>query len=205
MRKPLAQVAERHGLAFPISFYNLSPLWLPRLVQAEYNLDEQQVKLYVEAKEKVTISEILAYLMAVGIGNVYKGPSYALQRMIFDKANVSLFSILEYDQNQRTWFCSLRHAIDPTFPLQLKAQFKLNVEAILVWIYSTWVNVSGIMHPLDENPMANRGATELPDFLLPSQVANLMLVQTEDLIPLIAPTVWPIFGAVMTLMYPTQS
>ena len=31
-----------------------------------------------------------------------------------------------------------------------------------------------------------------------------MLVETEDLIPLIAPILWPIFGAVMALRYPTQ-
>ena len=31
-----------------------------------------------------------------------------------------------------------------------------------------------------------------------------MLVETEDLMPLIAPIVWPIFGAVMALRYPTQ-
>ena len=31
-----------------------------------------------------------------------------------------------------------------------------------------------------------------------------MLVETEDLILLTAPIVWPIFGAVMALRYPTQ-
>ena len=44
----------------------------------------------------------------------------------------------------------------------------------------------------------------LPGFLFPSQIATLMLVETEDLIPLIAPILWPIFGAVMALRYPTQ-
>ena len=49
-----------------------------------------------------------------------------------------------------------------------------------------------------------RGATDIPGFLFPSQVASLMLVETEDLILLIAPIVWPIFGPVMALRYPTQ-
>ena len=60
------------------------------------------------------------------------------------------------------------------------------------------------MHPLDENPVVNREPNHLPGFLLPSQIATLMLVETEDLIPLIAPILWPIFGAVMALRYPTQ-
>ena len=61
------------------------------------------------------------------------------------------------------------------------------------------------MHPLDESPAINRDPNQLPGFLFPSQVATLMLVETEDLIPLIAPIIWPIFGAVMTLRYPTQN
>ena len=61
------------------------------------------------------------------------------------------------------------------------------------------------MHPLDENPAVNWEPTQLPGFLFPSQVATLLPVETEDLIPLIAPIIWPIFGAVMALRYPTQT
>ena len=203
MREPLVLVAERHNLPFPIFLYNIFPFRVPSLVQAEYYSDEQRIKLYVEAAmEKATIGGLLAYLMAVGIANVYIGPSHVLQRMIFDQANVSLFSFLVHAQNQRTWIYSLMHAMDPAGPLQLKVQFEINVGANLVWMYSTWVNVSGIMHPLDETPVVNMGAVELPGFLF--QVASLMLVDTEDLMPLIAPIVWPIFGAVVALIYPTQ-
>ena len=60
------------------------------------------------------------------------------------------------------------------------------------------------MHPLDENPAVNREPNHLPGFIFPSQIATLMLVETEDLIPLIGPILWPIFGAVMALRYPTQ-
>ena len=73
-------------------------------------------------------------------------------------------------------------------PLQLRKQLDLNIEALLVWFYSTWVNVAGIKHPLDENPAVNREPTQHPGFFLfPSQIATLMLVETEDLMPLIAP------------------
>ena len=61
------------------------------------------------------------------------------------------------------------------------------------------------MHPLDECPAINRDPSQLPGFLFPTQIATLMLVETEDLIPLIAPVIWPIFGAVMALRYPTQA
>ena len=74
----------------------------------------------------------------------------------------------------------------PAGEIQLKKQLELNTEALLAWIYSLWVNVAGIMHPLDENPAVNRELNQLPAFLFPSQIATLMLVETEDLMPLIA-------------------
>ena len=88
--------------------------------------------------------------------------------------------------------------------MQFKKQLELNTQALLAWIYSTRVNVAGIKHPLDENPAVNREPNQLPGFLFPSQVATL-LVETEDLMPLIAPIVWSIFGAIMALRYPTQT
>ena len=200
----LNQVALRLEIPFPVLLYNISPFWLPGFVQADFNLDDQQVRLYVEAMQKATISEILAYLMAVGMHAVYKGPSGILQKLIFDKRNLSFFSYLVYAQNQKSWLQAILCALDPAGPLQLKKQLELNIEAILTWIFSTWVNVAGIMHPLVENPAINREPNQLPGFLFPSQMATLMLVETEDLMPLIAPIVWPIFGAVMALRYPTQ-
>ena len=96
--------------------------------------------------------------------------------------------------------------LDPAGPLQMKKQLELNIDALLAWIYySTWVNVTRIMHPLDENPAVNREPNQIPGFLFPSQIATLVLVKTEDLIPLIAPIIWPIFGAVMALRYSTQA
>ena len=39
---------------------------------------------------------------------------------------------------------------------------------------------------------------------LPVASGQLLLVETEDLVPLIAPIVWLIFGPMMALPYPTQ-
>ena len=54
LREPLNHVAERHDISFKVLLYNVSPFWLPNLVQAEYNLDEQQVNLYFEDMERVS-------------------------------------------------------------------------------------------------------------------------------------------------------
>ena len=96
LRETLNQVALRLEIPFPVLLYNISPFWLPRFVQTEYCLDEQQTRLYVEAMQGATISEILGYLMAVGLHIVYKEPSGLLQRLIFDKGSLSLFSFIVF-------------------------------------------------------------------------------------------------------------
>ena len=143
-------------------------------------------------------------MMAVGLSALYKGPTTLVQKLVLEKGGSPLFSFLVYTQNQKSWLYALLETLDPAGSLKLKAQLELNIQAILVWIHSTWVNVAGIMHPLDESPAVNRDPNQLPGFLFPSQVATLVLVETEDLIPLIAPIIWPTFGAVMALRYPTQ-
>ena len=101
LRETLNQVALRLEIPFPVLLYNIPPFWLPSFVQTEYYLDDQQTRLYMEAMQGATISEILGYLMAVGLHTVYKRPSDLLQKLIFDKRNLSLFSFLVYAQNQK--------------------------------------------------------------------------------------------------------
>ena len=98
-------------------------------------------------------------------------------------------------------------SLDPAGALTLNAQLAENIESMLAWIYSAWINVSGIMITIDHPDPLNQQNNDknLTGFLFPSQVASLMLVETEDLIPVIAPIVWPIFGPMMALRYPTQA
>ena len=200
----LNETAESHGIPFPIFLYNISPFWVPTMVQRESSLDEQQVGLYVEAMQRATIAEILAYLMAVGLGAVYKGPEHLVQRLVLTKANSCLLSFLIFTKNQRNWINAILNTLDPAGALKLRAQLAENIETLLAWIYSAWVNVSGVMSTLDDSLSQRPNSNNLPGFLFPSQIASLMLVETEDLVPMIAPIVWPIFGSRMALRYPTQ-
>ena len=60
------------------------------------------------------------------------------------------------------------------------------------------------MHPFNDPTVIPREATDFPGSLLPSQLTSLMLLETEDLLSLIAPIVLPIIGSVMAPRYPTQ-
>ena len=43
LTEPLNKVAERLGISFPVLLYNISPFWLPKFAQADYDLEEQRV------------------------------------------------------------------------------------------------------------------------------------------------------------------
>ena len=81
------------------------------------------------------MSDILAYTMAAGLHTVYKGPTGLLQKLIFEKRSLCLFSFLVYSQNQKNWITAILHALDPAGPLQLKKQLELNTEAILADLF----------------------------------------------------------------------
>ena len=200
----LNETAESHGIPFTIFLYNISPFWVPTMVQRESSLDEQQVRLYVEAMQRATIAEILAYLMAVGLGAVYKGPVHLVQRLVLAKANSCLLSFLIFTKNQRNWINAILNTLDTAGALKLRAQLAENIETLLAWVYSAWVKVSGVMSTLDDSLSQKPNSNNLPGFLFPWQIAGLMLVETEELVPMIAPIIWPIFGSIMALRYPTQ-
>ena len=156
--------------------------------------------------QRAKISEVLAYLMAAGLSSFYKGSTHLVQKRVLSKANSCLLSFLIFARNQRGWINAILKTLDPAGALKLNAQLAENIESMLAWIYSAWLNVSGIMITIDHPDPLNQQNNDknLPGFLFPSQVASLMLVETEDLIPVIAPIVWPIIGPKMALSYPTQ-
>ena len=76
------------------------------------------------------------------------------------------------------------------------------------WLYSTLIYASGLfvgvdqaqpLHHLDEQlPRENAG------FPMPQQLADLTLAEVEDLVPVVAPVLIPILGALGILRYPTK-
>ena len=69
------------------------------MAQCESGLDDQQVRLYMEALERATISEVLAYLVAAGLGSFYKVPVHMIKKMVLDESDSILFSFLVFMKN----------------------------------------------------------------------------------------------------------
>ena len=76
------------------------------------------------------------------------------------------------------------------------------------WLYSTLIYASGFFVGLDQaQPLHDPDAhlpRENPGFTMPQQLADLTLGEVEDLVPVVAPVLISIFGALGLLRYPTQ-
>ena len=76
------------------------------------------------------------------------------------------------------------------------------------WLYSTLIYASGLFVGVDQAQPLHHPNAQLPrenaGFPLPQQLADLKLAEVEDLVPVIAPVLIPIFGALGVLRYPTK-
>ena len=75
------------------------------------------------------------------------------------------------------------------------------------WIYCSLVFASGLFVGVDKNQPLYDGrqlVTEVAGFLTPNQLADFTLSKVEDLIPVLAPVLTPIFGPTGILRYPTK-
>ena len=205
----LEEFAEDNGGDLLPFLHLLAVTWTPEVVAIELRLDEAGTKAYIEAMRNVTLIELLAYYIVAGRDTVKRGPASFLELFWGEKEDLrGLFSYLVHTRNSRTWLYAMCAVFDPQNNLKMRRALEERIHAILAWVYSTLVNVSGIMNPaLEENhpPMSPRRMPKhMRGFFFPRQMATLMQGEVEDLMPLLAPALFPIFGFMTALRYPTQ-
>ena len=94
--------------------------------------------------------------MAAGLSLFYKGPTHLVQKLVLSRANSCLLSFLIFARNQRGWINAILKTLDPAGALKLNAQLAENIESMLAWIYSAWINVSCIMITIDHPDPLNQ-------------------------------------------------
>ena len=95
---------------------------------------------------------MLAYLIAAGLAAFYCGPTYLVQKLVLYKTSSWLPSFLMFTE-KKEWVHAILNNLDTADALKLRAQVELNIEEIIIWVSSTWVYVSGLMHQLDYSPV----------------------------------------------------
>ena len=76
------------------------------------------------------------------------------------------------------------------------------------WLYSSLVYASGLSVGVDQSQLFHDSEAQLPrenaGFPMPQQLADLTLAEVEELVPVIAPVLVPVFGPLGLLRYPTK-
>ena len=202
LQETLLQVAERHQIPIPVFLDNISPFWFLTIVQCEGDIDANEVVYRCYGKSYNLRNPGL--LNGCWLGLFLQRSSTPDAEISPEQIQLLFICFLVYARNQRGWILAILNTLDPAGALKSCAQLEESVETILACIYVVRVNVSGVMCTLNDIQSSRRKDKILPGFPFPSQVASLMLVETEDLTPVIAPIIWPIFGSVLALRYPTQ-
>ena len=135
-----------------------------------------------------------------------------LQQFVFQVDLKQLNSYLVSARGEVSLLMGIIKVFDPKQELGYMGQLVDSIYELRLWIYSTQVNVSGLladaqsqqgmkMTPYDERHQ--RELTMTPGFLFPPQVATLMQCETEDLMLYAAPAFVPIFGSGIANRYPS--
>ena len=119
-----------------------------------------------------------------------------------------LMPYLVHTRNVNTKIYAMCKVLDPDESRKHRVAFEERVHVLLTWVYKTLLNVSGLfksgVEP-DHSPMRpTRTARHVAGFLFPRQMTILMLAEAEDMMPVLAPGLYPIFGIPSALRYPTQ-
>ena len=177
-------------------------------------MSDETTALYRTKMNKAASMQLTAYYLAVGPSLFAKGPYQLLQQFVFQADFKQLNSYLALARGEVGLLMKIVRLFDPKQQLGYMGQLVNNIYELRLWIYSTQINVSGLladaqsqqgmkMSSYDERHQ--RELTMTPGFLFPSQVATLMQCETEDLMAYAAPAFVSIFGSVMANRYPSAA
>ena len=181
--------------------------WHMDVIADEFNLTDGQLQKLTEVLRESSVNEVLALALALGPKFV-AGPLAIVVDLVTSGGVLEFYTYLVLAQGKLTsllgcgevLFTQNGHSYtEHLFPMRASVQH---------WLYSTLIYASGLFVELDHvQPLHDPDAQlprKNPGFPMPQQLADLTLAEVEDLVPVVAPVLIPIFGALGLLRYPTK-
>ena len=192
--------------SFPALLTSFGLGWHLDVIAAEFCLTNDQLKRLTDLLQRTTVIEVLALALALGPTKFVAGPLAILVGLTTTGGILEFYTYLVIAQGKLTSLLGFGELLflqnghnyaDHLFRVRASVQH---------WLYSTLIYASGLFvhqaqplhHPDAQLPRENAG------FPLPQQLADLTLAEVEDLVPVIAPVLIPIFGALGVLRYSTK-
>ena len=182
--------------------------WHMDVIADEFNLTDGQLQKLTEVLKVTSVNEVLVLALALGPTKFMAGPLAIVVDLVTSGGVLEFYTYLVLAQGK---LASLLGCGEILFTQNghnyTEHLFRMRA-SVQHWLYSTLVYASGLFVGVDQaQPLHDSDAQlprENPGFPMPQQLADLTLAEMEDLVPVVAPVLIPIFGHLGILRYPTN-
>ena len=181
--------------------------WSPDVIRVEFGLDETYIVEISEAVGKMQLNEVIALMLVFGQKRFVAGPMMILANLVTECNLEWLFSYLVIAQGDIKGLTTLAGLLEKKDAQEYTAHLEAMNLSLYHWIYCSLVFASGLFVGIDKKQPLYDGrqlVSDVAGILTPNQLADFTLSEVEDLIPVLAPVLIPIFGATGILRYPTK-
>ena len=204
----LEMAARGLSASFPALLTSFGLGWHLDVIAAEFCLTDDRLKKLTDLLQRTTVNEVLALTLALCLTKFVAGPLAILVDLTTTGGILEFYTYLVLAQGKLT---SLLGSGEVLF-LQNGHNYTDHLfrmrDSVQHCLYSTLIYASGLIVGVDQAQPLHHPDAQLPrenaGFPLPQHLADLTLAEVEDLVPVIAPVLIPIFGALGVLRYPTK-
>ena len=180
--------------------------WHMDVIADEINLTDGQLQKLTDVLKGTTVNEVLALAIALGPTKFVAGPLAITVDLATSGGVLECYTYLVLAQGKLTRMLGCGEVLFLQNGHNYAEHLFRTRASVQHWLYSTLVYASGLFvdqaqHIHDSDAQLPR---ENPGFPMLQQLAELTLAEIEDLVPVVAPVLIPIFGPLGLLRYPTK-
>ena len=204
----LEMAAQTVSVSFHALLTSFGLGWHMDVFADEFNLTDGQLQKLTEVLKEISVNEVLALALALGPTKFVAGPLAIVVDLVTSGVVLEFYTYLVLAQGKLTSLLGCGEILFTQNGHNYTEHLFRMRAFVQQWLYSTLIYASGLFVGVDQaQPLHDPDAQlprENPGFPMPQKLADLTLAEVEDLVPVVAPVLIPIFGALGLLRYPTK-
>ena len=182
--------------------------WHLGVITEEFGLNGEQVKKVTDILKRTTVTEVLVLALALGLTKFVAGPPAIMVDLVTAIGVLEFYTYLVLAQGKLSSLIGVGEVLFMQSGQKYTDHLCKMRASVQHCLYSSLVYASGLFVGVDQAQPLHISEAQLPrenaGFPMPQQLADLTLAEVEDLVPVIAPVLIPVFGPLGLLRYPTK-